>query len=302
LIYAFFALIAGFVIDLIIGDPHGFPHIVRLMGAMISGLEKPLYPLKNKRNGGTALVIIMCAAWLCVPAALLFFAYKLSPWLYFALETLLLWQLTATKSLRVESDKVYKSLAAKDIEQARKWLSWIVGRDVTKLDEAGITRAAVETVAENASDAVVAPLFYTIFGGAALGYFYKAVNTMDSMIGYKNEKYIDFGRCAAKLDDVLNFIPSRFTALLMITVSGGKGLKVWRRDRFKHPSPNSAQPESACAGALGIQIGKYEPIGDATRPIEPQDIRRAHKLLYKTAFLMLIAALIARGGVLLVAL
>lgn len=199
----------------------------------------------------------------------------------------------------------------KDIGRARKAVSMIVGRDTGGLDEAGVTRAAVETVAENASDGVVAPLFYIMLGGATLGCLYKAANTLDSMVGYRNERYIDFGRFAAKLDDVLNFIPSRLCALLMIgaarlcRMDAKNALRVWKRDRFKHASPNSAQTEAVMAGALRVRLAGnayyfgrlYEKpyIGDDLRPIEAGDIRRSHSLLYVTAALMLLLALIIRG-------
>jgi adenosylcobinamide-phosphate synthase len=225
-------------------------------------------------------------------------------------ESLLCWQLLAAKSLKTESMKVYHSLCDDDIESARKNVSMIVGRDTVGLDEGGITRAAVETVAENASDGVVTPLLYIMLGGAALGCLYKAVNTMDSMVGYKSDKYLHFGRAAAKLDDALNYIPSRLCALLMIVAAcllrldGKNAYHIWRRDKRKHASPNSAQTESVCAGALGIRLagpasyfGKvhYKPyIGDDTRPISADDIARANKLMYAASILALIFAFLFR--------
>lgn len=311
LIHSTLALCAGFLLDLIIGDPHGWPHIVRGIGALIGWLEHLLYPLSNKRFGGMLLTLITLLVFTALPLALLYVAFRVSPWLYFALETLLCWQLLAIRSLRAESDKVYTALKAKELREARKAVSMIVGRDTEKLDEAGVTRAAVETVAENTSDGVVAPLFYLMLGGAPLGCLYKAANTMDSMIGYKNERYADFGRFAAKLDDVLNFIPSRLCALLMASAAwlcgmdAKNALRVWRRDRFRHASPNSVQTEAVVAGALRVRLagnasyfGKLfeKPyIGDDIRPIEAEDIRRTHKLLYVTAALMLLIALIIRG-------
>ena len=311
LTYASLALCAGFLIDLVVGDPQGWPHIVRWMGALIAWLEKRLYSLSNKRWGGTLLAGITLLLCTAVPALLLGVAFFVSPWLYFALETLFCWQVLATKSLRVESKRVYTALKENDLGKARFALSMIVGRDTAVLDEPGVARAAVETVAENVSDGVVAPLFYVMLGGAALGCFYKAANTMDSMLGYKNERYLAFGRFAAKLDDALNYLPSRLCAVLMITAAvlcrmdAKNALSIWWRDRRKHASPNSAQTEAAAAGALGVRLagdaqygGKplAKPyIGDDLRPIEAEDIGRSHRLLYVTAGLMLVLALAVRG-------
>lgn len=311
LIYSTLALCAGFLLDLVIGDPQDWPHIARGMGSLISRLEHLFYPLPYKRLGGALLALMVLLVCTAVPAVLLYLAWGVSPWLYGALETLLCWQLLATRSLRVESDKVYDALTEKNLDKARKAVAMIVGRDTEQLDEAGVTRAAVETVAENASDGVVAPLFYIMLGGAALGCLYKAANTMDSMIGYKNERYLDFGRFAAKLDDVLNFIPSRLCALLMLTAAwlcrmdARNALRIWRRDRLKHASPNAAQTEAVVAGALRVRLagnacyfGRLQEkpyLGDDLRPIEAGDIRRCHQLLYVTAALMLLLALIIRG-------
>lgn len=306
-----FALCAGFSLDLFLGDPAGWPHIVRGIGWLIAALEKAFYPMRNKRLGGIFLavcVLFLCAAF---PVAALFLLWRFSPWAYFAAETLLCWQLLALKSLKNESRKVYDALAKSNLPDARRAVSMIVGRDTAALDEAGVTRAAVETVAENASDGVVAPLLYLTLGGAVLGLFYKAVNTMDSMIGYKNERYQDFGRFAAKLDDVMNFLPSRLSALLMILVTRPCGLdaksayRIWRRDRRNHASPNSAQTEAVMAGALGVRLagnavyfGKLHEkptIGDDLRPIEPNDILLSHRLLYAASALMFLLALVVRG-------
>ncbi len=305
------ALCAGFLLDLLIGDPQGWPHMVRGFGRLISSLEKPLYPIKNKRFGGALLVICVLCFCTILPAVLLYFAWRLSPWAYFALETLLCWQLLAVKSLKDESRKVCDALIKEDLSEARKTVSMIVGRDTAALDAADVTRATLETVAENASDGVIAPLFYIALGGAALGCLYKSVNTMDSMIGYKTPRYLNFGRAAAKLDDVLNFLPSRLCALLMILASrlckmnAKNARRIWARDRCKHESPNSAQTEAVMAGALGVQLAgnayyfgslhEKPYIGDDTRSIEPDDILRAHRLLYATAALMLLAVLVFRG-------
>jgi adenosylcobinamide-phosphate synthase len=305
------ALAAGFVLDLLIGDPQNFPHLIRLFGKLIAFAEKRFHAEGSSQETQlfcgfcfVCSVTVLCAG---LPLAVLLFAYWAHPVLGFMIETLLCHQLVAVKDLKTESMAVYKKLAARDIPGARRAVALIVGRDTEELDEAGIARAAVETVAENTGDGVASPLFYLMLGGAALGCFYKAVNTMDSMVGYKNEQYLYFGRAAAKLDDALNLLPSRLCALAMIPAAAILGhdasgaLRIFRRDRLKHPSPNSAQTEAACAGALGIRLagpnrygGKLEDkpwIGDDTRPVEAQDIVRANRLLYCTAILLFILAM-----------
>ena len=228
----------------------------------------------------------------------------LSPWLAFAAEALLCYQLLAAKSLRDESDKVYEALKAGDLPGARRAVSMIVGRDTERLDEAGVAKAAVETVAENASDGVIAPLIFLALGGAPLGMLYKAVNTMDSMVGYKNDRYLYFGRAAARLDDALNFLPARIAGVLMClggAAAGYDGKNAWRifrRDRKRHKSPNSAHTEAACAGALQLQLAgpnyyfgqlvDKPTIGDDQRPVEALDILRAGRILYATAFFALL--------------
>jgi adenosylcobinamide-phosphate synthase len=312
LIYASAALCTGFVLDLAVGDPKGWPHLVRGMGALITRLERALYRYPNKRKSGVRLVVFTLLICTALPAAVLILSWYISPWLYFAVETILCWQVLSVKSLRAESESVAGALQKPDLDGARRALSMIVGRDTAALDEAGITRAAVETVAENTSDGVVAPLFYLMLGGAPLGCLYKAANTMDSMVGYKNERYLDFGRCAAKADDVLNFIPSRLAAILMIAAAGlcrldaKNAATVWRRDRRNHASPNSAQTEAVTAGALRIRLAgdayyfgelQEKPwIGDDLRPVEAEDIHRAHRLLYATAVLLLLLCLAERGA------
>lgn len=305
------ALIIGFILDLIIGDPQGWPHIVRFFGLLIDQLESCLYPLSNKRLGGTLLVGSMFFLSLLLPILVLSLAWRISPWLFLLVESLFCWQLLAVKSLQVESRPVYDALVAGELVAARKALSRIVGRDTQNLDETGVSRGAVETVAENLADGVAAPLFFMLLGGSVLGCMYKAVNTMDSMIGYKNDRYLDFGRSAARLDDVLNFIPARLCALTMIVASAlckmdaPRALRIWQRDRFQHASPNSAQTEAVMAGALGIQLagdawyfGKrvIKPtIGDPIRPVEAKDILRSHRLLYVTSLLLLLGAITVRG-------
>ena len=307
------AFAAGFLLDLLFGDPYWMPHPVRLMGKLIAVLEKKLLgtpaapnsslSLRQKRARGALLVIVVCASSCVAATAILIIGYSVHPVLGCVLEAVMTYQMLATKCLKVESMKVFRALETGTIEDARRAVSMIVGRDTENLTDEQVTKAAVETVAENTSDGVIAPMLYLAFGGPVLGFFYKAVNTMDSMVGYKNEKYIDFGRCAAKTDDVLNFIPSRISALLMIAAclllgrdfSAKNALRIYVRDRMKHESPNSAQTESACAGALSIRLagpavyaGKKEDkpfLGDDTRPVVHHDIIRANRLLYATAFL-----------------
>lgn len=316
LVYSSAALFIGFLLDLAVGDPPGFPHIVRGMGSLITGGERCMRHIMpntphGERTGGTILVIVVVLLVTAIPALVLFLAFYISPWLYLVMEALLCWQLLATKSLRVESHKVYDALEAHDIAQARAAVSQIVGRDTETLDEAGVIRATVETVAENTADGVIAPLFYLMIGGAMLGCVYKAINTMDSMLGYKNERYIDFGHAAARLDDAANLIPARLAARLMIVAARLTDMdvegahRIYLRDRDKHASPNSAHTEAVMAGALGVQLAGdacyfgrlYEKpaIGDALRPIEPRDIICSHTLLLATAALMLIACGLVRG-------
>jgi adenosylcobinamide-phosphate synthase len=316
MIYSAAALLLGFLLDLLLGDPQGFPHIVTGIGRLVGALEKCLRSLfpktaEGERHAGLLLVILVLLISAAVPLAVLIPAYRASPRLGMAAETFFCCQLLAVKSLRDESMKVYRSLTAGDLPRARRELSMIVGRDTEPLDEAGVTRAAVETVAENTSDGVVAPLIYIMLGGPALGCVYKAVNTMDSMVGYKNNRYLHFGRSAAKLDDALNYIPARLAARLMIAAARilkldeKAAFRVYRRDKRNHASPNSAHTEAVCAGALNIRLGggaRYfgefceKPfIGDNTRPIETEDIRRANQLMTATTLLTLLPVLAVRA-------
>ena len=295
------AVLGGFVLDALFGDPAWLPHPVVYMGKAISKLEKFLRPRLPKTPQGELLGGAIVAFCLPVGTFLLtglvcWGAARLHPLLGLAVQIFWCGQALAARGLVQESTNVYKELKKPDLPGARKAVSRIVGRDTAELTAEGVTKAAVETVAENASDGVIAPLLYMLIGGAPLALTYKAINTMDSMLGYKNEKYLYFGRIPAKLDDAANYLPSRLAALLWVaaaafTHNDAKGAwKIWRRDRRRHASPNSAQTESACAGALGVQLagpayyfGQYYPkltIGDALRPIEPEDILRANRMMY----------------------
>lgn len=307
-------MIIGFIIDLILGDPYSLPHPIRFIGLLISRLEKFVRSrFNNLHKGGIFLVVIVLVISTAVPLAILIVCYKVNVVLGVAVESVMCWQLVAARCLQKESMKVYYAIKENDVEKARKAVSMIVGRDTDVLDETGIIKAAVETVAENTSDGVTAPIMYIALGGAALGFFYKAANTMDSMIGYKNEKYAEIGRFAARFDDLLNFIPSRLTALAMIfsayimRFDVRNAFYIWKRDRRKHASPNSAQTESVCAGALDIRLAgdayyfgelhKKEFIGDDIRSPENEDIRRANRLMYCTSVVVLVLSLTFRAFV-----
>ena len=302
------AVLGGFVLDALFGDPAWLPHPVVYMGKAISALEKRLRARLPKTPQGELLggaIVAFClpvgtfllTSLVCLGAA------RISPWLGLAVQMFWCGQALAAKGLAQESTNVYRELVKPDLPAARRAVSRIVGRDTQDLTLEGVTRAAVETVAENASDGVIAPLLYMLIGGAPLALTYKAINTMDSMLGYKNEKYLYFGRVPAKLDDVANYLPSRLAGLLWVAAAALTGnsargaWKIWRRDRRRHASPNSAQTESACAGALGVQLagpayyfGQYYPkltIGDALRPIEPEDILRANRMMVAESILAL---------------
>lgn len=308
------ALLAGCILDLVIGDPHWIYHPVQAIGAVITGLEKALRHLIGNRGkqaelwSGRVLVILVVLVSVSIPWLILKAAFLLHPLLGFVVESLFCGQLLAARSLYDESWKVGKALKKGDVSEARKLVSMIVGRDTERLDETGITRAAVETVAENTSDGVIAPFFYMALFGAVGGFFYKAVNTMDSMIGYKNEKYLYFGRAAARLDDVCNYIPARLGALFLtlsaflLGYDGKEGWRIYKRDRYCHASPNSAHGEAVIAGALHLRLagdawyfGKLHQkpyIGDDIRPAEPEDIRRAGRIMFGAEGIMIFLYLI----------
>ena len=312
--YHIFAFIAGFVLDLLIGDPHFIPHPVRLIGSLISFCDKRLncdagYNISEKKlnlikyKRGMLLAFTVIFATFAISVIIIVATYSINLYAGVIAEAVMTWQILATKCLRVESMRVYDALRTDGVDAGRRAVSMIVGRDTSVLDAAGVTRAAVETIAENTSDGVIAPMLYTAIGGPVLGFVYKAVNTMDSMIGYKNDKYMYFGRFAARLDDVVNFIPARISAYLMIAAAfiGGRQFdgknahRIFKRAYINHASPNSAQTESVCAGALRVQLAgdavyfgklvKKKYIGDGLREIEYEDIKRADRLMYITAFL-----------------
>lgn len=309
------ALAVGFTLDLIFGDPRGFPHPVVLIGKLISageGLLRRLFP-KTARGefwAGLCLVVLVCGLSFGLPLGLIFLTRLIHPLLALALQAFWAYQILATKSLRDESMKVFSALNRGDLAAARMAVSYIVGRDTATLDKAGVSKAAVETVAENTADGVVAPMLFFALGGAPLGLLYKAINTMDSMLGYRNDRYRHFGTAAARLDDLANLIPARLSAFLMMLASGFLGLntknawKIWRRDRYNHKSPNSAHTETVAAGALGVQLAgpAYyfgvlfdKPfIGDALREIRPADIPAVNRLMVCTSVLCLLLCEAAR--------
>lgn len=311
-------LAIGFFLDLLIGDPYWLPHPVRLIGKAIERGERILRKAcpdteRGLLAAGTILGIVIPLLALLIPAGILFAAYRWKLWAGIGIETIMCYQILAIKSLKKESMKVFWELKRGCLSGAREKISMIVGRDTDHLNEEQIAKAAVETVAENTSDGTVAPMLFMALGGAPLGFFYKAINTLDSMVGYKNDRYLLLGRFSARTDDAANLIPARVSALLMLGAAmvlgmdWQNGYRIFRRDRFNHASPNSAQTEAVCAGALNIQLagdayyfGKLYPkktIGDGGRPVSYEQIRDANRLLYGTAFLCLAVSLAVRAAV-----
>ena len=299
------ALLLGFCIDLLLGDPRWLYHPVQAIGSLISHLEPPLrraFP-QRLRLAGAVLVIAVVAITGIVTGGVLFLLSRLHPVAGFVGETIVCWLILATKSLRTESMKVVKALETGTLDDGRKAVSMIVGRDTEHLSEEEVLKAAVETVAENASDGILAPLLFAAVLGPVGGMCYKAVNTMDSMVGYKNDRYLDFGRAAAKVDDVLNFLPARISGFLMCLAAylgfdGKNAFRIFFRDRKNHASPNSAHTEAACAGALGLKLGGTHDyfgkpvvkptIGDDLRPVRRGDVAAANRLALLTAILALL--------------
>lgn len=306
------SLVIGYVLDLIIGDPQGFFHPIRSIGQLISFTENKLRKnckdAGHERKAGVILWLTVVCISFAVPFVILYMAAKINYALAVIVESIMCYFILATKSLKDESMKVYSSLKNNNLNEAKKNLSFIVGRDVEGLNESSVAKAAIETVAENTSDGVTAPIFYILLGGAPLGFMYKAINTLDSMVGYKNKKYINLGRFSAIADDVANYIPSRLTAYVMIVASCVLKLnyknayKIYKRDRYNHKSPNSAQTESVCAGALNIMLGgdnyyggilvSKPTIGDNIRAVEAEDIKLTNNLMYATSLIFLITGVL----------
>ncbi len=304
-------LFLAFLLDSAFGDPVWLYHPIRIIGKWISFMEKVLRRIfpgdrSGERMAGAVLLVMVVLPAFLIPGGLLYMAGKIHPWAAWTLEVFWMYQILAMKCLKAEALKVYDALAKQDLPLARQRLSWLVGRDTENLSAEEVVKATVETVAENTTDGVVAPMVFMAVGGAPLGFAYKAVNTLDSMVGYRNDKYRYFGTASARADDVVNFIPARLTGILMVIAAALCRYDVsgsWRcflRDRNKHLSPNSAQTESACAGALGIQLGgthdyfgkpvEKPTLGDAKRKAAPEDIRRANRLMTATSILALILA------------
>ena len=306
------SIYTGYALDLIIGDPYSFPHPVRYIGKLISIVEKQIRKITSSDKG---LKIAGFFLWFIVVGAtfgittLVLQLFKFNKLAYFIVNTILIYTTLATKCLKDESVKIYKVLKTGDLEKSRIQLSYIVGRDTTNLNEKEIVRATVETVAENTVDGIIAPLFYGFIGGAPLAMAYKAVNTLDSTVGYKNDKYYYLGFASAKIDDIANYIPARLGVILLPLGSLFAGfnfkdaLKIGIRDRKNHKSPNCAFSEGAVAGALGIQLGGtnvyfgkevYKPtIGDKTREIEIEDIVRTNKIMYSSSIISIIIFTVA---------
>ena len=296
------AFVSGFILDLLFGDPHFMPHPVKVMGRLIGFLTKKLNNGSGRKAKGFLMMLFLIVFSGGMSFLILFFAYDLNPYFGMVVEAIMTYQCLAIKQLRRESMLVYKELKKNDLTNGRKAVSMIVGRDTDKLDAEGVTKAAVETVAENTSDGIIAPMIFLAIGGPVLGMIYKAVNTMDSMVGYRNEEFGEFGFFPAKTDDVLNYLPARISAVFMISAcSTGRDFdaknayRIWKRDRRKHASPNSAQTEAVAAGALHVQLAgdasyfgeihHKEFIGDPDRSPETEDIKRMNDLMYATAFL-----------------
>lgn len=296
---AWWVLPVAYLLDRLLGDPRWLPHPVIGMGKAISAVEaavRRLFKPGGYRAAGLLLPLLVAGGSFALTWALLRLLAQVNPWLAAAVEAALIWTTIAAKGLRDAGMEVCGHLRRNDLPAARRSLGMIVGRDTDDLAQPEIVRGTVETVAENIVDAVVSPLFYALIGGAPLAMAYRAVNTLDSMVGYKNDKYINLGWASARLDDVANFIPARLTALMLIGASwllklDARGaLRMVRRDASSHPSPNSGYPESAVAGALGIRLGGHNSyhgvmsfrayMGDHTRDMESEDILRTSKLMF----------------------
>ena len=292
----------AYVLDLIFGDPQNVVHPVQVIGKIISAGEKVLLRKKYKFLAGAVLNIFTVSITYTL-MYLISKSVKISVF-FMIIEIYLMYTIFSINSLAREGNRVYRILKEGDIEKARKDLSYLVSRDTETMDEKMIIRSTMETVSENTVDGIVAPMFYMFLGGMPLAMAYKAINTLDSMVGYKNEKYMDFGKFSAKIDDVANFIPARITGILIVLASMILGydyknsLKIFLRDRKNHSSPNSAHSEASVAGALGVQFGgkvsyfgkeiDKPTIGDKTKEFELEDIRKNIRIMYVTSFLSLV--------------
>lgn len=303
-------LTVGFILDLLIGDPDNPVHPVRIIGKMCSSLESIFRKLlkNNLKTAGFIVWLLTVAITFFITYMLVYMCNKANIYLGIIAQGILIYFCISSKGLIVEGFKVINYLIKDDVEKARHQLSYIVGRDTKSLDKEGIIRAVIETIAENMSDGVIAPLFYAGIFGAPFAMAYKAVNTMDSMFGYKNDKYMEFGYFPAKLDDVFNYIPARLTGILIVISSFllkynyKNSYKIYKRDRYNHTSPNSAHPEAAMAGALNIQLGGSNyyfgklvvkpTIGDKIKKIEIGDVNRTAKVLYLSSFIGFLLSLL----------
>lgn len=333
-IYLIIDIMAAYVIDLIVGDPYWFPHPVRFIGWLIKTTEKILRILVNslskrrthniarlERIAGTILAVFTISVTFLIVFLVLEAAKSFSTVLFHVLNTFIIYTSFATRCLANEAYKVYETLIKKDIVKARQRVGMLVGRETDRLDLKDITRAVVETTAENTVDGILSPVIYAVLGsfwgiGAPLVYAFKTVSTLDSMVGYMNDKYINFGRTSAKIDDAANYIPARLSGLLIPAAAFvcGKGFvrsfRIMLRDRRNHKSPNCAYPEAAFAGALGIRLGgnnvyfgqvvEKPVIGDAVKELEANDIKEAVKLMYVASFLTLLLGLGSLGLILVV--
>ena len=309
------SIYAAFILDCILGDPYWFPHPVRWIGRIISIIETLVRRVTSSSRGlkigGIVLTITVSLFTYFLSFGILLIAKQAHIWLYHSLNVLMLWTCLAAKCLSQEALKVHDALKKKDLVLGRKLLSYIVGRDTGRLGEDEITRAVVETVGENTSDGIIAPLFYMFVGGAPLALAYKAINTMDSMIGYKNEKYQHLGWASAKLDDIVNYVPARISAFFIalaafiLKLDYKNSFQMIKRDGRNHSSPNSGYPEAAVAGALGIKLGGsnyyfgkliHKPIiGDSLRQIAIEDIRSTIRLMYGCLLIALFVFSIIKG-------
>ncbi len=304
-------IILALLLDLLLGDPRWLPHPVCALGWLAQRLEELLRSRLPLRQAGIAAVVLVVVASVVCVLAVQTVASRINPLLGDLVSIALLYSCFAMQSLRQHALAVFRPLQRGDLVEARQKVSWLVGRDTDQLDEAEVTRAAVESVAENTVDGVTAPLIFALIAGVPGAFFYKAVNTLDSNFGYKNERYLEFGWAAARFDDLVNFIPARISALLVVPAAllchlDWRGSwRIFRRDRHNHPSPNGGQIEAAMAGALGIRLGgensyfgkkSFRPyMGDGTNPLNGTHIQLTIRLMVMTTLLVAVCGLVIRG-------